>query len=48
MNITDKSAIRECTNCQMCAAVCPKDVIKIHLNVNKKNVEWLLVKQLHV
>ena len=32
MNITDKSAIRECTSCQMCAAVCTKDAIKIRLN----------------
>lgn len=34
MNITDKSAIRECTSCQLCAAVCPKDAIKIVLNEN--------------
>lgn len=32
MNITDKSAIRECTSCQMCAAVCAKDAITIRLN----------------
>ena len=32
MNITDKSAIRGCTSCQMCAAVCPKDAITIRLN----------------
>ena len=32
MNITDKSAIRECTSCQMCAAVCLKDAITIRLN----------------
>ena len=32
MNITDKSAIRECTSCQLCAAACPKDAIKIVLN----------------
>ena len=32
MNITDQSAIRDCTSCQMCAAVCPKDAITIRLN----------------
>lgn len=32
MNITDKSAIRECTSCQMCAAVCSRDAITIRLN----------------
>ena len=32
MNITDKSAIRDCTSCQMCAAVCPRDAITIRLN----------------
>lgn len=32
MNIEDKSAIRECTSCQMCAAVCPKDAIRIELD----------------
>lgn len=32
MNIEDKSAIRECTSCQMCAAVCPKDAIHISLD----------------
>lgn len=32
MNITNKSAISYCTSCQMCAAVCPKDAITIHLN----------------
>lgn len=32
MNITDKSAIRDCTSCQMCAAVCPKAAITIRLN----------------
>lgn len=32
MNITDKSAIHNCTSCQMCAAVCAKDAITIHLN----------------
>ena len=34
MNILDKSAIRECTSCQMCAAVCPKNAITIRLNEN--------------
>ena len=29
MNIADKSAIRKCTSCQVCAAVCPKDAINI-------------------
>lgn len=32
MNITDKSALRECTSCQMCAAVCAKNAIEIRLN----------------
>ena len=32
MNISDKSALRECTSCQMCAAVCPKDAIRIDLD----------------
>ena len=32
MNITDKSAIRDCTSCQMCAAVCAQDAIMIRLN----------------
>lgn len=32
MNILDKSALRECTSCQLCGAVCPKDAIKIELN----------------
>ena len=32
MNINDTSAIRECTSCQMCAAVCSRDAISIHLN----------------
>lgn len=34
MNINDESAIRECTSCQMCAAVCPQNAIAIHLNKN--------------
>ena len=34
MNITDKSSIRNCTSCQMCAAVCPKDAITIRLNAD--------------
>lgn len=32
MNINDKSAKRNCTSCQMCAAVCPKNAITISLN----------------
>lgn len=32
MNITNKSALRECTSCQMCAAVCSRDAITIRLN----------------
>ena len=32
MNINDKSALRECTSCQMCAAVCAKNAIEIRLN----------------
>ena len=32
MNILDKSAIRPCTSCQMCGAVCNKQAISIRLN----------------
>lgn len=32
MNIQDKETVRECTSCQMCAAVCPKEAISIGLN----------------
>lgn len=32
MNINDKSALRECTSCQMCGAVCSQDAITIRLN----------------
>ena len=32
MNIHDKDTLHECTSCQMCAAVCPKQAIGIHLN----------------
>lgn len=32
MNIKDISAIRGCTSCQMCAAVCPKNAISIDLD----------------
>ena len=32
MNITDDSALRACTSCQMCAAVCNHNAIEIHLN----------------
>lgn len=32
MNIEDISAIRECTSCQMCAAVCPKEAIRVVLD----------------
>lgn len=32
MNIKDKDTLHECTSCQMCAAVCPKDAISIDLN----------------
>lgn len=35
MNIDDKSAIRDCTSCQMCAAVCPKYAISISLNADE-------------
>ena len=34
MNILDSSAIRKCTSCQMCAAVCPKGAITIELDMN--------------
>ena len=32
MNITDKSALRGCTSCQMCAAVCHSNAITIRLD----------------
>ena len=33
MNISNHSGeLRECTSCQMCAVVCPKDAITIRLN----------------
>lgn len=32
MNINDASALRHCTSCQMCAAVCPKEAISIGLD----------------
>ena len=32
MNITDSSAVRPCTSCQMCAAVCPHEAIAIRLD----------------
>lgn len=32
MNINDKDTLHECTSCQMCAAVCPKEAIDIHKN----------------
>ncbi|MBR5778862.1 MAG: Coenzyme F420 hydrogenase/dehydrogenase, beta subunit C-terminal domain [Bacteroidales bacterium] len=32
MNVLDNAAFRECTSCQLCAAVCPKEAIKIELN----------------
>ena len=32
MNINEKSALRACTSCQMCAAVCAKNAITIQLN----------------
>lgn len=32
MNVSDASAIRQCTSCQMCAAVCPKSAITIDLD----------------
>lgn len=32
MNITDKSALRACTSCQMCGAVCTHEAIEIRLN----------------
>lgn len=30
--IDDKSSLRECTSCQMCAALCSQNAIRIHLN----------------
>ena len=32
MNINDKSALCECTSCQMCAAVCPREAIAVQLD----------------
>jgi len=32
MNILDKSAVRSCTSCQMCGAVCAKKAISINLD----------------
>lgn len=32
MNVNSKGALRACTSCQMCAAVCPCDAITIDLN----------------
>lgn len=32
MNIASINILHECTSCQLCAAVCPKDAISIHLN----------------
>lgn len=34
MNIEDSSALRPCTSCQMCAAVCPKEAITIVLDAD--------------
>ena len=34
MNINDNSSKRQCTSCQMCAAVCPKSAISIDLDVD--------------
>ena len=34
MNVLDKSALRECTSCQLCGAVCPKNAIRIELNAD--------------
>lgn len=32
MNISDQSAVRNCTSCSMCSAVCPVDAISINLD----------------
>lgn len=32
MNVLSEKPIRECTSCQMCAAVCPADALSIHLD----------------
>lgn len=34
MNVLDKSAIRECTSCQLCATMCAHNAIKIELNAD--------------
>lgn len=31
MNVTDVSAIRECTSCSMCSAVCPVEAISLFI-----------------
>lgn len=32
MNVTENSALRDCTSCQMCGALCPQNAIEIRLN----------------
>lgn len=32
MNVSDPSSIRSCTSCQMCAAICPREAIRIEWN----------------
>ena len=34
MNISDNSAVRQCTSCQMCAAVCGRNAVKIELDAD--------------
>ena len=34
MNIADPSALRECTSCQLCAAVCPHKAIEIKIDAS--------------
>lgn len=45
MNISDKSALRECTSCQMCAAVCPKNAIQIDLDKSGFFRPWVNLDQ---
>lgn len=34
MNINDNSALRDCTSCSMCSALCPVEAISIHLDAD--------------
>ena len=34
MNVADKNTLRNCTSCQVCGAVCPKEAIRIEINAD--------------